>query len=124
MKIEGGRPSVDAVKILETMMLVCFGAAWPLSILKSWRARTAKGKSIGFLSVILLGYVAGLSKVVLSEGLGGFLLIPYSINFILVGTDVLLYFRNSALDRRAENEARANREGTAWTDAPKANDAS
>ena len=115
---------MDAVKILETMMLVCFGAAWPLSILKSWRARTAKGKSIGFLSVILLGYVAGLSKVVLSEGLGGFLLIPYSINFILVGTDVLLYFRNSALDRRAENEARANREGTAWTDAPKANDAS
>ena len=51
------------VHILETLMLVCFGAAWPLSIVKSWRARTARGKSLGFLAVILLGYAAGLLKV-------------------------------------------------------------
>ena len=88
------------VKILETIMLICFGAAWPLSIMKSWRARTAKGKSLGFLSVILAGYVAGIAKVILSDGWGGFLLIPYSINFLLVACDICLYFRNSNLDRR------------------------
>ena len=86
------------VKILETIMLICFGAAWPFSIIKSWKARTAKGKSIGFLLVILVGYVAGISKVILSDGLGGFLLIPYSINFIMVSCDVCLYFRNLKLE--------------------------
>ena len=87
------------VKILETIMLICFGATWPFSIVKSWKARTAKGKSIGFLLVILVGYIAGIAKVILSDGFGGFLLIPYSINFAMVACDACLYFRNARLDR-------------------------
>ncbi|MBQ7151242.1 MAG: hypothetical protein IJR94_03195 [Synergistaceae bacterium] len=87
------------VKFFEALMLVCFGAAWPLSILKSWRARTAKGKSVGFLFVILLGYVSGIIKVILSNGLRDWLLIPYMINFLMVACDTCLYFRNSKLDR-------------------------
>ena len=90
---------MNLVKILETLMLICFGAAWPLSIAKSWKARTAKGKSIGFLLVILMGYVAGIAKVILSDGWRGFLLIPYSINFLMVACDMCLYFRNSKLDK-------------------------
>ncbi len=90
---------MNLVKILETIMLICFGAAWPLSIAKSWKARTAKGKSIGFLLVILIGYVAGIAKVILSDGFGGFLLIPYSINFLMVACDACLYFRNSRIDK-------------------------
>lgn len=85
-------------KILETVMLVCFGAAWPFSILKSWRARTAKGKSIAFLVTVLIGYVAGILKVILAEGLG-FMLIPYGINFCMVACDACLYFRNRAIDK-------------------------
>ena len=85
-------------------MLLCFGAAWPLSILKSWRARTARGKSLGFLAVILLGYTAGIAKVYLVDGFRAFLLIPYSINFTLVGIETLPYFRNARLDREAERE--------------------
>lgn len=92
---------MDWTKILETMMLVCFGAAWPLSILKSWRARTAKGKSFAFLCVILAGYVAGIAKVLISDGPGGFLLIPYSINFAMVSTDACLWIRNRRFDREA-----------------------
>ncbi len=90
---------MDWVKILETTMLVCFGAAWPLSVYKSWKSRTTKGKSIGFILVILLGYVAGISKVYIAEGFGGFLMIPYAINLLLVFTDCLLYFRNYRIDR-------------------------
>ena len=82
-------------------MLICFGAAWPLSILKSWRARTARGKSLGFLVVILVGYAAGITKVYLVDGLQGFLLIPYSINATLVLVETALYFRNSRLDKKA-----------------------
>ena len=90
------------VKILETIMLICFGAAWPFSIVKSWKARTAKGKSIGFLLVILVGYIAGIAKVILSDGVGGVLLIPYSINFAMVVCDACLYFRNARLDRESK----------------------
>jgi hypothetical protein len=80
------------------MMLVCFGAAWPLAIMKSWKSRTAKGKSLSFLINVLIGYVAGSAKVVLTDGWGVFLLIPYSINFGMVGIDTVLYFRNRKLD--------------------------
>lgn len=84
--------------LLETVMLVCFGAAWPISIMKSWRARTAAGKSVIFLFVILVGYVAGILKVLVQDGPGGFLLVPYSINFAMVTIDAILYFRNKKLD--------------------------
>ena len=89
---------MSLASVLETIMLICFGLAWPLSIIKSWRCRTAEGKSLFFLIVILLGYVAGISKVLIQDGIAGFLLIPYSINFIMVGIDTLLYFRNKKLD--------------------------
>lgn len=92
------------VSLLETVMLICFGAAWPLSILKSWRARTAKGKSLGFLITILVGYAAGITKVYLVDGIQAFLLIPYSINSALVLIETALYFRNTRLDRKAGQE--------------------
>ncbi len=43
----------------EIVMLVCFGAAWPLSIYKSITSRAVAGKSLPFLFVILSGYAAG-----------------------------------------------------------------
>jgi hypothetical protein len=33
----------------------CFGAAWPVSIYKSWTCTTMGGKSIVFLFVIVFG---------------------------------------------------------------------
>jgi hypothetical protein len=92
--------SYDMVKILELVMIVCFGAAWPASIFKSWKSRTAKGKSIFFLAIILAGYAAGVLKTVLSDGAGSFLMIPYMANLIMVLIDTALYFRNTSLDRR------------------------
>ena len=32
-------------ELLEIIMLICFGASWPISVAKSYKARTAKGKS-------------------------------------------------------------------------------
>ena len=96
---------MNPASILETIMLVCFGFAWPLSIIKSWQSRTSEGKSLFFLAVILTGYAAGISKVLVLDGITGFLLIPYSINFIMVWIDTILYFRNKKLDI-ARNAAR------------------
>ncbi|MDR0615741.1 MAG: hypothetical protein LBG29_02940 [Synergistaceae bacterium] len=86
-------------KILELIMLVCFGAAWPASILKSWKSRTAKGKSLFFLAIVVTGYLAGISKTLLLDGFGSFLLVAYTFNALMVSMDMALYFRNSSLDR-------------------------
>ncbi|MDR1620765.1 MAG: hypothetical protein LBS00_00140 [Synergistaceae bacterium] len=83
-------------------MLVCFGAAWPLATVKSWKSRTAKGTSLSFLLSILTGYVAGSAKVVLTEGWTAFLMIPYSINLLMLSANIVLYFRNQKIDRLGE----------------------
>ena len=40
-------------EILETIMIVSFGLSWPLNVIKSYRTRTTKGKSLLFLCFIL-----------------------------------------------------------------------
>ena len=47
--------------IFKIIMLLCFGAAWPFSIHKSYafRSNAGKGKSFLFLAVLLIGYAAG-----------------------------------------------------------------
>lgn len=95
-------------EILEVIMIVSFGASWPMNVLKSWRARTAKGKSLAFLCLILFGYVAGitgkfLNPVYMSEIAGKwYVLFFYFLNFIMVGADLILYFRNKRLDAQRE----------------------
>jgi hypothetical protein len=84
--------------IYEAVMLICFGTAWPFSILKSWRARTNKGKSVFFLFVILVGYAAGImNKVTLGQHSDPVLGL-YVLNLLMVGLDAALYFRNRRLD--------------------------
>ncbi|MDR1616853.1 MAG: hypothetical protein LBR98_07575 [Syntrophomonadaceae bacterium] len=87
-------------QLLEVFMILSFGAAWPLSIIKSLQARTAKGKSIFFLLIVELGYICGIvSKFV--AGNINYVLFFYCLNLVLVFIDIVLYFRNSLLDRKA-----------------------
>ena len=84
--------------IYEAVMLLCFGAAWPFSIVKSWRARTNKGKSAPFLIVILVGYASGImNKIVLGQHRDPVLGL-YALNLLMVSIDAVLYFRNRRLD--------------------------
>ena len=83
-------------------MLLCFGFSWPLSAIKSYRARTTKGKSLPFLVLILLGYVAGItSKLLNPNGFKWDVMFFYVLNFCFVSIDFSLYFRNLRLDRQA-----------------------
>ena len=91
--------------LLETIMLVCFGFSWPLNVIKSYKARTAKGKSPTFLCLIIIGYIAGIaSKLINEEYMANFaskwyVLFFYILNFIMVGADLLMYARNYKLDK-------------------------
>ncbi len=95
-------------EILEIIMVVSFGASWPFNVIKSWKARTTKGKSLLFLCLILFGYVAGIASKLVNEAYMAsfaskwYVLFFYVLNFIMVGTDLILYVRNYKLDRERE----------------------
>ena len=40
-------------EILETVMIVSFGVSWPISIIKTLKAKTSAGKSPLFISMII-----------------------------------------------------------------------
>lgn len=80
------------MSIFEVIMLVCFGMAWPVSIYKSYTSRETKGKSVAFLFIIVIGYIAGiLHKLLYSRDAVVFL---YLLNLLMVSIDIVLYYRN------------------------------
>lgn len=83
----------------EILMIVSFGASWPLNVIKSYKARTAKGKSLGFLILILVGYVFGITAKLISDSFKWYVLFFYILNFIMVSADLVLYFRNLKIDK-------------------------
>jgi hypothetical protein len=84
-------------------MLACFGASWPFNIAKSLKSKTAKGKSVLFLVIVDVGYIAGiLHKIFYHNDLVIWL---YVANFVMVFIDILLYIRNSRLDHQREVRA-------------------
>lgn len=85
-------------QLFEALMVICFGISWPLSILKSVRSKTAKGKSLLFILFILTGYAFGIASKFLGDHLT-YVVIFYILNFIMVAIDIVLYFRNAAYDR-------------------------
>ena len=92
--------------VLEIIMIACFGASWPFNVRKAYKARTAKGKSLLFLLFIIVGYIAGIaSKFCNATYMASFsskwyVLVFYFINITMVGTDIVLYIRNRALDKQ------------------------
>ncbi|MBQ3532820.1 MAG: hypothetical protein IJA51_03850 [Oscillospiraceae bacterium] len=79
-------------------MLVCFGLSWPFNIVKSYRSRTAKGKSLLFEVCIIIGYLCGVAGKFLSGNIT-YVVAVYFLDILMVGTDLVLTIRNRRLDR-------------------------
>lgn len=92
--------------ILEAGMMIAFGFSWPMNVIKSYKVRTTKGKSLAFLILILLGYIVGITaKFINPEYMANidklwYVVTIYIINFVMVFTDLMLYIRNYKLDRK------------------------
>ena len=92
-------------EILEVIMIVSFGASWPLNVIKSYKARTTKGKSLAFLCLIFFGYIAGIISKLINEAYMAsfeskrYVLFFYVLNLVMVGADLCLYIRNHKLDK-------------------------
>ncbi len=85
------------MSVFEIIMLACFGASWPFSIVRSWRSRTTAGKSVIFLWLVLIGYMAGITHKMLHSRDG--VIMFYMLNAVLVAADIAIFYRNLLLAR-------------------------
>lgn len=97
--------------LLEALMILCFGLSWPISIMKSYKSRTAKGKSVFFEVFIWIGYVFGIVRKIIQvtanpdqEWLFYLAWAFYVLNIVEISIDMILYVRNSRLDKQREAE--------------------
>ena len=88
-------------QIFEALMVILFGLSWPISIVKSARSRTAKGKSMIFSILISIGYVCGIISKLVGHNLT-YVFIFYVINLVAVCIDIGFCLRNKKLDRDRE----------------------
>ena len=86
-------------------MLLCFGAAWPFSIARSIRSKSTNGKSLVFLIVLILGYIAGIINKLLYHN--DIVLYLYILNLIMVSVDAALWIRNKKRERRQSGSSSA-----------------
>lgn len=85
--------------IFETVMLLCFGFSWPMNLIKAYNAKTAKGTSLPFILLIIIGYVAGITAKIVT-GQTNYVLAAYVLNLAIVLLNLVIYFRNSTFDKK------------------------
>jgi hypothetical protein len=86
------------MSVLEAVMMICFGAAWPVSLYKSWISRSCEGKSLFFLYIVLVGYTAGITHKLLYSR--DWVIVLYVVNFLMVLMDVFIYYHNLRLQKK------------------------
>lgn len=86
-------------EFFEILMIVSFGVSWPLNVIKSFKAKTTKGKSLGFLILIFVGYIFGITSKLLLDSFKWYVMFFYVLNLIMVGADLVMYFINYRCDK-------------------------
>ncbi len=91
-------------EIFEILMIISFGASWPLNAYKSYKARTTKGKSLPFLLLIFVGYIFGITSKLLLPTFKWYVMFFYVLNLLMVMLDIGLYIRNYQIDKKSEKK--------------------
>ena len=91
------------VTILESVMLICFGISWPISVYKSATSKSTKGKSVFFTLAIIVGYIAGIAAKIVS-GKINYVLALYVFNLIVVNVDFVLFFINRKREKAEQSK--------------------
>lgn len=84
-------------------MLICFGLSWPISLVKNVKTKSAKGISLKFLIMIILGYIAGIIAKFLNHQVN-YVLVMYFLNIFVVSLNLVFYFINRKYDKEREKE--------------------
>jgi hypothetical protein len=84
------------IQLFEAVMLICFGASWPIDIVHTLRVKHASKKSLAFLALIIGGYAAGIASKCVRSMDGGQPLEPvtwlYAANVVLVAADLAVSY--------------------------------
>ena len=98
--------------ILESCMLLCCGASWPLSVIKNYKAKSAKAMSLPFILLIVTGYICGIIAKFAGLSAGKttpiYVFVVYFFNLIVVSINIVLYFINRGYDKKKEAEEAKN----------------
>lgn len=86
-------------ELLETLMLICFGCSWPVSVIKNIKSGTAESMSLNFILLIITGYLAGIAAKLFTHTFN-YVLAVYLLNLFFVAINLGVYFRNRSLDKR------------------------
>ena len=78
--------------IFEAIMMVCFGASWPVSI----------GKSVIFLWLVEIGYISG---IIYKLAHPDWVIALYCLNAAMVGTDLFLVMKYNRMRRKEKARA-------------------
>ena len=79
------------MSIFEAIMMLCFGASWPFQVAKTYKTKNVEGKSILFLWLVIIGYLAGIIHKVLNNF--DWVIYLYILNMALVSLDTFFYYR-------------------------------
>ena len=90
------------MQIFEIIMLLCFGMSWPISVYKSIRSKSTKGKSAVFIIAIIIGYISGIIGKIVNHQLT-YVVALYLINLIVVSIDLGLYFINAKHEKNLQS---------------------
>ena len=84
-------------EIFETIMLLCFGLCWPVSIVKALRTKMVHGKSVAFMLLVIVGYLSGATSKIVRSTCGAnpleYTIWLYFFNAALVSVDLLLFLK-------------------------------
>lgn len=84
------------MNLFEALMLVCFGASWPMSIWKTVKVKNPAGKSVAFLWLVEIGYLSG---IVYKLSRPDWVIALYCLNAAMVGADLFLVGKYNRLRR-------------------------
>lgn len=84
--------------MLESIMLICFGLSWPISVMKNIKAGTAKNMSLRFTMLIIAGYIAGIAAKLWNHSIN-YVLAVYILNLAMVSVNLFVYFINKRKDK-------------------------
>lgn len=88
------------MSIFEAIMLICFGASWPLAIHKTYKSKNPVGKSLPFLYLVFIGYASGIChKFFVAYS---WVIYLYVANIAMVGIDIILTKYYFAKNKKAE----------------------
>lgn len=95
-------------EILETLMLICFGCSWPISLIKNIKAKSAKNTSLGFILLILAGYTGGIIAKIINKNYG-IVLAAYILNAVIVIANLVVFCINKRRDHLSAEKPIASR---------------